>query len=446
MYIRSAEIRNIRLFSDLKWSIPAENAAGWHVILGDNGAGKSCFVCALALALIGPSEAHALRETWNDWLRREENEGHVRLDLIRDDDYDALVGPGRTTKGRLPVAVKLNRLNGSGRERSTFDEVSLTELKEKRPPNPDRHVWGGGKGWFSSAYGPLRRFSGSDPELDRIYSSDPKLARHLSAFREGFALAESLNWLEKLQYKKLEEQNKRLGERRDGKFLDAVITFINQKGFLPYGARLETISSDGVEFLDGNGCQVWIEDMSDGYRSVLSMTLELIRQIAIVYGSESVFDPNDPSRILPPGVVLIDEVDVHLHPTWQRQIGLWFRQHFPNMQFIVTTHSPLVCQAANVGTVYRLPNPGTAETGGMITGVELERLLYGDILEAYSTEAFGSSATRSEEGQRRLDRLKELNYKEIMSDLSTLERKEQEQLRANFPTAAHSMNAASLKE
>ena len=50
-----------------------------------------------------------------------------------------------------------------------------------------------------------------------------------------------------------------------------------------------------------------------------------------------------------PGVVLIDEVDAHLHPTWQRRIGLWFREHFPKLQFIVSTHSPLICQAATVG-------------------------------------------------------------------------------------------------
>ena len=49
------------------------------------------------------------------------------------------------------------------------------------------------------------------------------------------------------------------------------------------------------------------------------------------------------------GVVLIDEVDVHLHVSWQRSIGFWLKKHFPNVQFIVTTHSPFVCQAADPG-------------------------------------------------------------------------------------------------
>jgi len=57
-----------------------------------------------------------------------------------------------------------------------------------------------------------------------------------------------------------------------------------------------------------------------------------------------------------PGVVLIDEIDVHLHPEWQRAIGVWLQEHFPRIQFIVTTHSPLVCPAANHGRIYHLPD------------------------------------------------------------------------------------------
>src|SRR5712671_2638426 len=128
---------------------------------------------------------------------------------------------------------------------------------------------------------------------------------------------------------------------------------------------------------------------------------------------------------LAPGVVLIDEVDAHLHPTWQRRIGLWLREHFPKMQFIVTTHSPLICQAADVGTVWRLPQPGTNETGRMLAGVELDRLLYGNVLDAYSTEAFGEDINRSEESKKKLHRLAELNYKELHGQLTISERKEQ---------------------
>lgn len=153
-----------------------------------------------------------------------------------------------------------------------------------------------------------------------------------------------------------------------------------------------------------------------------------------------IFDKNDPSKVIAPGVVLIDEVDAHLHPTWQRKIGQWFRKYFPNMQFIVTTHSPLICQAAEHGTVFRLPRPGTDETGRMIVGDELNRLVYGNVLDAYGTELFGENVTRSEASEKKLQQLAELNSKELREGLTPKERKKQNELRRMLPTTAYQTN------
>ena len=106
--------------------------------------------------------------------------------------------------------------------------------------------------------------------------------------------------------------------------------------------RLTEVSSDGVIFTDGNGKRVPIEELSDGYRSVLSMTFELIRQLSRAFGPELIFSPGDSSKINAPGVVLIDEVDAHLHPTWQQRVLGDLLRAFPGTQFIVTTHSPQV--------------------------------------------------------------------------------------------------------
>ncbi|MFN8536877.1 MAG: AAA family ATPase [Thermomicrobiales bacterium] len=205
---------------------------------------------------------------------------------------------------------------------------------------------------------------------------------------------------------------------------------------MPHGARLKSISSNGVTFVDGNGYEMPVENLSDGYRSILSMTFDLIRQLQRAYRLEQIFAPENPTVVSAPGVVLIDEVDAHLHPSWQRRIGTWFRQHFPRMQFIVTTHSPFVCQAAEVGTVWRLPRPGSDEECKQIVGAELHRLIYGNILEAYSTSAFDMQATRPESSQRQLQRLADLNLKEIDEGLSAAEEEEQVRLRAAFPLRA----------
>ncbi len=273
-------------------------------------------------------------------------------------------------------------------------------------------------------------------EYDKISSSYPRLARHLSLFDERFALAETLEWLKQLRFEQLEE-----GER-PGHLLDYIREFVNQPDFLPFGAKLLEVSSRQVTFVDGSGCEVPVQELSDGYRSVLSMTFDLIRQLAREYGNEKLFAPGEPTRIVVPGVVLIDEVDAHLHPTWQRRVGLWFREHFPKIQFIVTTHSPLVCQAAEVGTVFRLPAPGGSEIPEMVTGHELDRLLFGDILDAYGTGLFGQGITRSLKSRKHLERLAQLNLKEINEGLSDREEGEQARLRGALPTAAHALSAS----
>ena len=434
MYLFSVQIQNVRSLRTVLWQINFnfDKAPGWHVILGDNGSGKSAFIRSIALALVGPTEATALRQDWSEWLRKDQPKGSIRLIVDGDPSYDSFSG-----RGNIPSDYFLGA--GLTFTRQEAKVVALTKMSaipiEGVTNSPERYTWGGKGGWFSASYGPFRRFSGGNKDFEKMFYSNPKLAPYLSAFGESVALTESIEWLQGLKFKLLESHHS-----IEGKLLGQIMRFVNQDGFLPHRTRLDNVSSEGVSFKDGNGCEIAIEELSDGFRSILSMTFELIRQMVKTYSSKTIFS-SDCTKIIVPGVVLIDEVDAHLHPSWQRQIGLWFREHFPNIQFIVTTHSPFVCQAADVGTVYRLPKPGSKEKAGMVTGADLERLLFGNILDAYSTDLFGTGATRSEESKKRLQRLAELNMAELMRDLTETERAEMDSLRSTLPTAAHSLPA-----
>lgn len=421
MHINQVRLLNIRSLQEITWKISDSQAAGWHVIIGDNGSGKSTFLRSIALALVGPTEAIALRQDWSDWLTKKKNGGSIQLTFDYHKGIDKFTGRGAQVS-RYYLRARLNFLRDNNGVKM-IKPVSSTM-------NPERHLWGGNSGWFSAAYGPFRRFAGGDKDYERLFYSNPKLAAHLSIFGEDVALTESLRWLQELQFKRLEKSP-------EASVLNKIVEFINQEDFLPHQAKLTGISSNGVEFIDGNGYTLLVEDLSDGYRSILSMTFELIRQLLQVYPQNQVFDGQDSTQIIAPGVVLIDEVDAHLHPTWQRRVGIWFRKHFPNLQFFVTTHSPLVCQAATVGTVWRLPKPGSDQKGGMVTGKNLERLLHGSILDAYSTEMFGQGVTRSEESIEMLQRLAELNKKELFGGLSDEEKSMQEKLRSTLPSTAH---------
>ena len=253
-------------------------------------------------------------------------------------------------------------------------------------------------------------------------------------FDEGIALTECLEWLRELKFRRLEDDP-------EGVLLERVMEFVNQGDFLPSNVKLEDVTSRNILFRDANGVELPVGDLSDGYRSMLSLTFELIRQMARAFGPERVFSPTDSTKILPEGVVMIDEVDAHLHPTWQQRVGRWFCEHFPNVQFIVSTHSPLVCQSAEKGSIYALPRSGSGEKGGMVEGSALKRLVHGTVLDAYGTEAFGREAalTRSSSSRHMYRRLAILNNTEIRRKLTDEEEEERQKLREALPSMAASL-------
>jgi energy-coupling factor transporter ATP-binding protein EcfA2 len=421
VYLLGVQITGIRAIQKLIWKLPnAEHAPGWHVIVGDNGSGKSSFLRAIALALIGPDAAPTLRQRWEPWQRYDNKPGRVRLEISRDSQIDEIwwkSGPSVADDLGVDVTVEKGEVS------------STTSWGARTKPA----IWMATKGWFSASYGPFRRFRGGDPEYKDLSYLLPRVGRHLSLFDESIALSECIGWLQQLRFKELENDPK----DTEGKILAPLRQFINQKDFLPFNAKIGEIKSTSIRFTDGNGADVDIENLSDGYRSILSMTFELIRQMAATYGPEGVFDPDDATKVIAPGVVLIDEIDAHLHPTWQRRVGVWFREHFPKVQFIVTTHSPIICQAADPGSVYLLPRPGTDEKGRFIRGDELKRLLYGSILDAYGTEVFGDGITRSAKSRELLDELAALNVKEARDGLDAQEKHRQRELRTILPTTAY---------
>jgi hypothetical protein len=291
-------------------------------------------------------------------------------------------------------------------------------------------MWGTNAGWFSASFGPFRRFTGGDQTFDRLFFSNPRLAPHLSAFGEDVALTEGLRWLRDLHVKQLEKAGDEI------EILGHLVNFLNNSSLLPHGAKVSEVRSEEIIVLDGSGARVVVEQLSDGYRSVLSMIFEILRQMTKAYGASQLVDAlnRDSSCVRLPGVVAIDEVDAHLHPSWQRDIGPWFTRCFPEIQFIVSTHSPIICRSAK--SVWRLPTPGSEEAPERIEGDNLNRLIHGSILEAYGTEFFGTDIARSAASKELMEELAKLNRKSLKGVVSDGERARMEQLRRTFSSRA----------
>ena len=433
MHVQRLTIENIRSIRKFELDLRRTESAGWHVILGDNGAGKSTAVRALALAVMGPANAQAARQIWSRWLSSGRTSGHVAVTFSGHDE-DRWTGKGNTSKGPITARASFAASAETDRQNGHSVELAFSGSYARRT------VWGDGYGWFSASFGPFRRFSGGDALMDRLFVSHPRLASHLTAFGEDVALRESLLWLQELQIKKLERDSEAEAIQ------DSVITFINEADLLPHGAHVADVTSERVEIVDGHGARVDVEEMSDGYRSILSLTFELIRLMFRMFGTETALEGIDPTKgtISLPGVVAIDEIDAHLHPAWQERIGDWFVKRFPQTQFFVTTHSPIICRAARDGSVWLLPVPGSGGEARQIVGPELDRLIDGSILDAYGTELFGEEVTRSKQSQAKLAQLARLNRKRLTTCLSPNEQRELEHLRAAMPSSPNT--TAPLRE
>ena len=259
LHVQRLTIENIRSIRKFELDLRRTDSAGWHVILGDNGSGKSTVVRALALALMGQWNAHAARQDWSRWLAAGQESGQVSVSLSAH-DMDNWTGKGRTSDG--PISARADIASESATSRHNGQHATV-RFSSSRFAN--RTIWGDGHGWFCASFGPFRRFTGGDPGMDKLFVSHPRLAPHLSAFGENVALRESLLWLQELQVRKLE------GDGGAEMIQSAVVSFVNEAGLLPHGAYIAGVTSERVEIVDGHGARISVEEMSDGYRSILSL-------------------------------------------------------------------------------------------------------------------------------------------------------------------------------
>ena len=102
-----------------------------------------------------------------------------------------------------------------------------------------------------------------------------------------------------------------------------------------------------IELVDGQLFS--FDNLSDGYRNMLAIVADIAHRAGRL-------NPQlmDKAATETPGIVLIDEVDLHLHPKWQRRVLNDLRTAFPKVQFIVTTHSPFIIQSLKPGEVLDL--------------------------------------------------------------------------------------------
>jgi hypothetical protein len=322
MYISRVRLENIRGFSghrnvDLTLTRPDGSHAGWTVLAGRNGAGKTSLLRAIALTVGGPGVASGLIPDLRTWMTIGQKSSNARVRLVTAPE-DFQPENGKRVRD-LEVAMdwrvdqdretsRPNSQPGSGSSISIYTSSGVAQGHRAKSPWQADPI-----GWFCTAYGPFRRLVGGSTEAQRLMSTPGPAARLASLFYEDASLTEGVQWLIDKHLRALEGKNwaSELG--------NAAIRILAD-GLLPDHYEISEVDSDGI-WVISRGHRFPLREMSDGYRSIAALVVDLIKQFHDCYG-DLYFEIRDGAPIVTaPGIVIIDEVDAHLHVSWQRRIG-----------------------------------------------------------------------------------------------------------------------------
>ena len=153
--------------------------------------------------------------------------------------------------------------------------------------------------------------------------------------------------------------------------------------------RIELAPSRMV-MTNSKGIDLEIDQLSGGYKAVLSVIADIAKRLSIA-------NPESSNPLEEEAVILIDELDLHLHPKWQKEIVADLKRTFPNCQFIISTHSPFIIQSLDADELFDIKSMSFAEEKGNYKGWSIEEIqehkmgvepkttIFNDYLERFSS-------------------------------------------------------------
>jgi len=322
MFLKKLTLRNFKCLNDIELSfkidrtdnsvsIDNRNNRKWTLIIGENGTGKSNILKAIALVTSGSNALGELLGDSDSWIKLNQDSCSIIAEL-------------QTSKGQERIiSLQFNR--GDNLSKIISQNKESLHLIDEAIENADRN-------YFVVAYGASRRLSND------IFSGYEKSRNGRSVnVRNLFDNTATLNpltaWIIELDY------------RSGSNGINLVKESL--KDFLP-GISFHSIDKvrKQVLFETVDGI-VPLDQLSDGYQNMAAWIGDLLFRITEAFGNY-----NKPLEAR--GLLLIDEIDLHLHPKWQRKLLDFIGNKLPNFQVVATTHSPLTAQQADTGELFAL--------------------------------------------------------------------------------------------
>ena len=291
MYIKRVILDNVRCFEHVEIDFTAaKDIRTWTLTFGDNGFGKTTMLRSIAMGLCdATSSAALLRELYVEWVRVQ-------------------AGP----KGEATIRIEFSRIQGSRRSpwiKTIIRRTPSGYSEVYQETSPTSFPW---DEIFVCGYGAARRAFGTKDYED------------YSAIDAVYTL---FNYDSPLQNSELVIRRiVSLGINRS-----KILSWIDRILLLP---ELSTsLTTSGITLRGPWGSFMPLGGLGDGYQATLAWLIDML-------GWALLYDPKMLRREVT-GIVLLDEIEQHLHPKWQRRIVKLLCNQFPQVQFIVTTHTPL---------------------------------------------------------------------------------------------------------
>ncbi|PZV00017.1 MAG: hypothetical protein DCE90_00805 [Pseudanabaena sp.] len=393
--------------------------AQWTVILGNNGVGKTTLLRCLAGMEMRP-EIYEYPIVV-DGVEQFEEAKEFQPMLWNFYDFEEIweeIGIATYTGETIPAIsvsfasnITLNSFNTDKNLDIQKDYVSIVIDSELSLPSEEF------KGATFYGYGATRK-------MGETSLSDSNTSYHsASLFSDDTLLINAEEWLLQTDYAVKSSSGKTRTRLR--KQFKQIIEVLKQ--ILPDVEDIcidldEYLARPTAKFLTPFGW-VRLSSLGLGYRTTIAWMVDLAVRLFKRY-------PDSEDPLAEPAIVLVDEIDLHMHPKWQRDIMQFLTDRFPNTQFIVTAHSPLVVQAAQDANIVLLRREGDRvvidNNPEIIENWRVDQVL---------TSVFEMPSARPAKIEPLLQRRKELLTKPKLTASDRAELKELEAKIGTLPTA-----------